>query len=84
MKKIIITLSKLTLAIFAFGFLFFGNAHFASAAAYYGKTGVSPHLTTSWGTTAGVCTGAGSQPANFTTIGDTLTIESCDYDIYIM
>ncbi len=59
------------------GFLFFGNAQLAHATAYFGKNGVSPTATTSWGTTAGVCTGAGSQPSNFITAGDTFTIESC-------
>jgi hypothetical protein len=77
LKTFLIKSIKISAILFVVGFVFFGNADSASAATYYGKTGVSPHLTTSWGTTAGVCTGAGSQPANFTTNGDIFIIESC-------
>ncbi|MFN5921330.1 MAG: hypothetical protein ACK45I_08525, partial [Bacteroidota bacterium] len=59
-------------------FLFFtalmlGMSWKANAATYYGKTGVSPHLTTSWGNVSG---GSGTAPTNFTTAGDVFIIEN--------
>jgi hypothetical protein len=45
----------------------------ATAATYYGKTGVSPHLVGSWGNVSG---GTGTAPINFTTAGDIFIIES--------
>ena len=68
-RKSIKTISSFLL----FAMLMLGMNWKVSAATYYGKTGVSPHLLGSWGNVSG---GTGTAPTNFTTAGDIFIIES--------